>query len=147
MWRGLLLTMLLAVLLSPGAGQDIDRRDIEGKLLALERVGKLQATQLKDLKMLNEVLDENFVLVDQDGAVMNKAQVLAYVQMATSLRYLTGEMTVRLHGRTAIVTAGTYRLNGVVAGKSIERRGQFVDTWLEKEGKWVAIASLSTPLT
>lgn len=146
MWRGLLLTMLLAVLVPRATGQDRDHRDIEGKLLALERVGKLQATQLKDLKMLNEVLDENFVVVDQDGALMNKAQVLAYVQMATSLRYLTSNMTVRLHGRTAIVT-GSYRLNGVVAGKNIERRGRFVDTWLEKEGRWVAIASLSTPLT
>jgi len=75
-WRGLLLTMLLVVLVSPGTGQDSERRDIEGKLLALERAGKLKATQLKDLKMLNEVLDENFVLVDQDAAVMNKAQVL-----------------------------------------------------------------------
>jgi hypothetical protein len=138
--------MLFAVLASPGSAQDGDRRDIEGKLLALERVGKFQATQLKDLKMLNEVLDENFVLVDQDGVQMSKAQVLAYVQMATSLRYLTSNMTARLHGRTAIVT-GTYHLDGVVAGKSIERRGRFIDTWLEKEGKWVAIASLSTPLT
>ena len=146
MWRALLLTMLLAVLVAPGAGQDRDHRDIEGKLLALERVGKLQASELKDLKMLNEILHENFVFVDQDGALMNKAQLLAYVQMATSLRYLTSDMTVRLHGPTAIVT-GTYRLNGVVAGKRIERRGRFVDTWLAKEGKWVVIASLSTPLT
>lgn len=145
MRRGLLLTMLLSILASHGAAQDSARRDIEGKLLALERVGKLQATQLKDLKMLNEVLDEAFVLVDQDGALLNKAQVLAYVQKATSLRYLASEMTVRLHGTTAIVT-GTYRLDGVLAGRRFEQRGRFVDTWIEKEGKWVAIASLSTPL-
>ena len=145
MRRGLLLTMLLSIFASHGAAQDNDRRDIEGKLLALERVGKLQATQLKDLKMLNEVLDETFVLVDQDGALLNKAQVLAYVQKATSLRYLTSEMTVRLHGSTAIVT-GTYRLDGILAGRRFEQHGRFVDTWIEKEGKWVAIASLSTPL-
>lgn len=146
MWRRLLLTMLLAVLASPGAGQDSDRRDVEGKLLALEKVGKLQAIQLKDLKMLNDVLDENFVFVDQDGLLLNKAQILAYVQKATSMQYFASEMTVRLHGPTAIVT-GTYRLNGVVAGKSIERHGRFIDTWLERKGKWLAIASVSTPLT
>jgi hypothetical protein len=146
MWRGFLLTMLFAVLASPCTGQGGDHRDIEGKLLALERVGKLQATQLKDLKMLNEILDESFVVVDQDGVLMNKAQVLAYVQKAISLRYLTSDMTVRLHGDTAIVT-GTYRLNGILAGKRIDQRGRFVDTWLEKNGRWVAIASLSTPLT
>ncbi len=145
MRRGLLLTILLSILASHGTAQESARRDIEGKLLALERVGKLQATQLKDVKMLNDVLDENFVLVDQDGTLLNKAQVLAYVQKATSLRYLAGEMTVRLHGSTAIVT-GTYRLDGIISDRHFERRGRFVDTWLEKEGKWVAIASLSTPL-
>jgi len=146
MRRGFLLTMLLAVLASPGAGQQSDRRDIESKLLALEKVGKLQAIQLKDLKMLNEVLHENYVLVDQDGSLLNKAQVLAYVGKATSMQYFVSEMTVRLHGNTAFVT-GVYRLNGVVAGRRIEQRVRFIDTWVEKEGKWVTIASLSTPLT
>jgi hypothetical protein len=146
MWRGLLLTMLLAVFASAGAGQDSDRRDIEGKLVALEKVGKLQAIQLKDLKMLNEVLDENFILVDQNGSLLNKAQILAYVQKATSMKYFASEMTVRIHGSTAIVT-GEYRLNGILAGTRIEQRGRFIDTWIEKEGKWLAIASVSTPLT
>jgi len=67
------------------------------------------------------------------------------VQMATSLQYLTKEMTVRLHGNTAVVT-GTYRLNGILAGRRIEQRGRFVDTWIRKDNQWVAIASLSTPL-
>ena len=144
-WR-LLLAMALVILASHGSAQDRDHRDNAGKLLALERVGKLQATQLKDLKMLNEILDENFVVVGHDGVLMNKAQFLAYVQKATSLRYLTSDMTVRLHGDTAIVT-GIYRLNGILDGKGIDQRARFVDTWLEKNGKWVAIASLSTPLT
>jgi len=144
-WR-LLLAMALVILASHGSAQDRDHQDNAGKLLALERVGKLQATQLKDLKMLNEILDENFVVVGHDGVLMNKAQFLAYVQKATSLRYLTSDMTVRLHGDTAIVT-GIYRLNGILDGKGIDRRARFVDTWLEKNGKWVAIASLSTPLT
>jgi hypothetical protein len=146
MWRGFLLTMLLAELASPGTGQDSDRSDIESKLVALEKVGKLQAIQLKDLKMLNEVLDENFILVDQDGLLLNKAQILAYVQRATSMQYFASEMTVRLHGSTAIVT-GVYRLNGMLAGRRIEQHGRFIDTWIEREGKWLAIASVSTPLT
>ena len=139
------LLMLLGILASHGWGQDSNDRDIEGKLLALERVGKLQAIKLKDLKMLDEILDENFVLVDQDGALLNKAQVLGYVEKATSLHYLASEMTVRLHGNTAIVT-GIYRLDGILASMHIQQHGRFVDTWIEREGKWVAIASLSTPL-
>jgi hypothetical protein len=62
------------------------------------------------------------------------------------MKYFTGEMTVHLHGSTAIVT-GEYRLNGILAGRRIEQRGRFIDTWIEKEGKWLAIASVSIPLT
>ncbi len=145
MRRGLVLMMLLAVLVPPGAGQDGDHRDIEGKLLALEKVGKVQAIQLKDLKMLNDVLDENFVLVEQDGLLLNKAQVLVFVQRATLLPYVASEMTVRVHGNTAIVT-GIYRFNGVLDGRHIDQHGRFIDTWLERKGKWVTIASVSTPL-
>lgn len=146
MRRGISLLLFVLFVASPGETQDSARRDIEGRLLALERVGKLQASELKDLKMLTEILDGNFVSVDQDGLLMNKTQVLAYVQNATSLRYVTSEMTVRLHGSTAIVT-GLYQLTEVIAGKTVIRRGRLVDTWIEKEGKWVTIASLSTPLT
>lgn len=87
----------------------------------------MKATQLKDLKMLNQILDENLVVVDQDGVLMNKAQVLAYVQKATSMQYLAGEMTVRLHGSTAVVTS-VYRVNGVVGGRRIEQSIRFIDT-------------------
>jgi hypothetical protein len=90
-------------------------------------------------------LNENFVLVDQNGAPMNKVQVLGYVEKATSLHYVASEMTVRLHGNTAIVT-GTYRLDGMLAGMHLQQHGRFVDTWIQRDGKWVAIASLSTPL-
>jgi hypothetical protein len=96
--------------------------------------------------MLNDVLDENFVLVDQDGSLLYKARILAYVQKATSMQYFASEMTVRLHGSTAIVT-GVYRLNGILAGRRIEQHGRFIDTWIEEEGKWLTIASVSKPLT
>ena len=144
MRRGFLIAMLSVILVPYGPAQEHDRRDVEGKILALERVGKLQAIKLQDWKMLNEVLDENFVLVDQDGVLLNKAQVLAYVRRAVSLQYLTNEMTVRVHGTTAIVT-GTYKLDGILGGRHVEQHGRFVDTWIEQEGRWVAIASLSAP--
>lgn len=141
----ILLLMLACLIASPGEAQSNDLRDAEGKLLALERVGNLQAIELKDLKMLNEIIDENFVSVEPDGRLMDKPRFLAFVQNATSLRYQTREMSVRIHGPTAIVT-GVYQLNGFLGGKAFIRRGRFVDTWLDKDGKWLVIASLSTPL-
>ena len=140
----MLLVMLTCVLVPRVIAQQSDRGDVQGTILALERIRKMQATQLKDLKILGEILDENFVSIAQDGMLMNKPEVLAYVQKAGSLRIVSGEMNVRLHGKCAIVT-GVYQLNGVIAGKIFTERGRFVDTWVEKNGKWVEIASLSTP--
>lgn len=144
--RSLILVVLPMLLCVAAAGnaQSGELRDSEATLLALERVGRLQAAELKDLKMLNAILDDNFISVDADGRLMNKSQLLTFVNNATSIRYRSSEMSVRMHRATAIVT-GMYQLNGIVAGKPFTRRVRFVDTWLDQNGTWRVIASLTTP--
>jgi ketosteroid isomerase-like protein len=116
----------------------------ESKILALERVAKLQAFQAKDLKTLEEMLDAGFVCIDPEGRLRTKSEVLAYIQAVSSLQFQLDAMDVRLHGDTAIVT-GLYRMKGVDRGIPFAGQGRFVDTWLYKNGRWVAIAGLSTP--
>lgn len=127
-----------------GCAQAADHPDIASKLIALERVGKMQAWQSKDVTALDAVFDDAFVYVDPEGRVLTKAEVLAYIQMTDSPQFIAEAITVRLHGKTAIVT-GLYRMKGVEHGKRFVRRGCFVDTWVDKNGRWVAIASLLTP--
>jgi len=110
----------------------------------LERIAKLQAYESKDLKTLDGIFDEGFVHVDSDGRLLNKPEMLEYVQAADSLQYIVEAMVVKLHGNTAVVT-GLYRMKGVERGKPFARKGRFVDTWLFKNGRWVAIAALLTP--
>jgi ketosteroid isomerase-like protein len=104
-----------------------------------------QASAVKDLKSLNTIFDDAFVYVDRDGRLMTKAEVLADVKTSPALQFITESTVVHLHGDTAIIT-GTYRLKGLERGKPIVRRGRFVDTWQYKNGLWLAIASLSTPI-
>ena len=118
--------------------------DIASKLTALERVGKMQAWQNKDVTALGAVLDDALVYVDPDGKVLTKAEVLMHIETTDSLQFTAEAMTVKLHGKTAIVT-GLYRMKSVEHGKPFVRRGRFVDTWLDKNGQWTAIASLLTP--
>ena len=118
--------------------------DAESKIMALERIEKLQAYESKDLKTLDGILDEGFVHVDPEGRLLNKPEMLGYVQAVDSLQYIVEAMVVKLHGNTAVVT-GLYRMKGVERGKRFARKGRFVDTWLFKNGRWVAIAALSTP--
>ncbi|HUC29165.1 MAG TPA: nuclear transport factor 2 family protein, partial [Candidatus Acidoferrum sp.] len=60
------------------------------------------------------------------------------------LQYSLEGLTVRLHGNTAVVT-GLYTLKGTVRGEPFLQRGRFVDTWLQRDRRWVAVASLATP--
>ncbi len=118
--------------------------DIESKIVALENVAKVQACKAKDVNTLHALLDDDFFEVDQEGRVRTKASFLAYVQSTDALQYTLNSMIVRLHGDTAIVT-GLYTIKGLAGGKPFWQRGRFVDTWLQKNDRWVAIASLSTP--
>jgi ketosteroid isomerase-like protein len=126
------------------AAQAADDSDIASKLTALERVSKMQAWQNKDVTALGAVLDDAFVYADPEGKVLTKAEVLMHIETNDALQFTAEAMAVRLHGKTAIVT-GIYRMKGMEHGKPFVRRGRFVDTWLDKNGQWIAIASLLTP--
>ena len=143
--KTLALLAILACLGMPTSyAQATDDADAESRLMALERIAKLQAYEAKDLKTLDAILDDSFVQVDPEGRLLAKAEVLEYVREVGSLQYIVEAMIVKLHGNTAVVT-GLYRMKGVERGKPIARKGRFVDTWLFKNGRWVAIAGLSTP--
>lgn len=139
-----LLSVLLVGCLSWQVHAQETDRETASKIVALERVGKFQACQNKDLKTLDSMLDEDFVSVDEEGMLMTKAQMLIFVQAANFLKYLPEEMAVKLHGDTAIVT-GVYQVKGAVKGRPFEKHVRFIDTWIRKTGGWVSIASLSTP--
>src|ERR1700726_1008843 len=118
--------------------------DAESKLMAMEHIEKVQVPRTKDVKVLDEMLDDGFLCVDVEGGLLNKTNVLAHLRAADSLEFMPNSMAVKLQGDTAIVT-GLYWIRRTERGKPFVRRGRFVDTWLYRGGRWVAIASLSTP--
>lgn len=136
------LLLLLGALSS--VAQETDDPDAESKIVALEHVAKLQACRAKDIKTLDVIFDDALIDVDQQGHVRSKAELLLYVQTAGWLQYSLEGLTVRLHGNTAVVT-GLYTLKGTVRGRPFLQRGRFVDTWLQRDRRWVAVASLATP--
>jgi hypothetical protein len=145
MRSGTIAALWMLLLVSSGAAQNTNS-DTAAKILVLERVGKLQACELKDERMLNSVLHDRFVYVDQDGRLTTKAEFINFVKHSTSLRYASRDMTVRLHEKMAIVT-GLYQIQKRAAGKFSVEHGRFIDTWLEESGRWVVIASITIPLT
>ncbi len=143
--RALTLAVSLACAGIPtGYAQQTADSDAGTKIMALENLWG-QASAVKDLKSLNAIFDDAFVYVDPNGRLMTKAELLADVKESPALQFIARAMVVHLHGDTAIIT-GTYQLKGLERGKPFVRHGRFVDTWRYKNGSWLAIASLSTPI-
>ena len=116
----------------------------ESKVLALERLWG-QAAQLRDIKALDTIFDESLSYVHIDGRFMTKAQVLADTKAVSAVEIVVESETARVHGSAVIVT-GVLRLKGVEGGKPYLQHGRFVDTWLYKKGRWVCVASMTTPM-
>jgi len=118
--------------------------DAAPKLIALKNIWS-RAAENKDLKVLDQILDEAFVSVDMNGRLMTKAEVLKDLNESGELKVVTESIVVRMHGEAAIVT-GEYRMKQVRGGKVSMQRGRFVDTWRYRNRGWVAVASLATPV-
>ena len=116
---------------------------VGSKVIALENAWN-RASETKDLKALDQILDDSFVYVGYDGRQLNKAEVLKDVKESGVQQVVAESMIARVHGETVIVT-GLYQFKGVMRGKVHVERGRFVDTWMYRNGGWVAMSSVSVP--
>lgn len=115
--------------------------DDASKLIAMENLWN-QMQLNHDSAAMEKMIDENFVLTDYDGSILNKTQFLAAIKDASV--QLTTEMSEGMklheHGLTVIVTGAT-REKGTQNGKAFAHNGRFTDTWMKKNGQWVCVAS------
>jgi hypothetical protein len=116
------------------------------KVIALENVWN-QAEQRKDTKALDSILDNSLIYVDYDGSLRTKAEFLAQVRGAGLLPEgeITKDVTAHAVG-SAVVVTGVYVMTGSENGKPYNRRGRFVDLWMNKDGAWVCITAQATPI-
>lgn len=119
---------------------------VQSKIIALEKAWN-QAYKIADTKALDALLDNAIVLVNDDGSVQTKKEFLASLRATNSQEQQVApeSMNVRVFGNTAIAS-GVMRVKGVEGGKPYVRREQFVDTWVNKGGRWVCIATDATPV-
>jgi ketosteroid isomerase-like protein len=127
-------------------GQDDSTAGVQSRIVALEKAWN-QAYKTGDTKALDGILDDQIVLINDDGSVQNKAEFLRTVKKSdTQEQQVAPEsMSVHVFGSTAIAT-GVFRAKGVEGGKPYVRRERFVDTWISKGGRWVCVATNATPV-
>lgn len=126
--------------------QEDAERVVQSKIIALEKAWN-QAYKLGDKRALDRILDDQIVLINDDGSQQTKAAFLASVKKSNSQEQQVApeSMNVNVFGNTAIST-GVFRAKGVEAGKPYVRRERFVDTWIYKGGNWVCVATNATPV-
>ena len=134
----LLLLLCLAAPFAPAQ----DDESIRTKILALEKAWN-QAYKLADTKALGAILDDKIILIEDDGTLKTKAEFLSSIKEPTSNEEQVAPESLIVHvfGKTAIAV-------GVIGvkGKSGVHKERFIDTWIEKNGNWVCVASDATPI-
>jgi ketosteroid isomerase-like protein len=128
--------------------QDDSENAVRSKIIALEKAWN-QAYKAGDIRALNSILDNEIVLINDDGSVQSKAEFLGSIKATSNnsqeQQVSPESMSVHVYGNTAIST-GVFRAKGVEGRKSYVRRERFVDTWIYKNGQWVCVASNATPV-
>ncbi len=130
------------------AAQNSDESDAQARsqVLALEKLWN-QAYKAGDTKALASILDNSLVLVEDDGSLKSKADFLSSIKgpTANEEQVAPESLTVRVFGNTAIAI-GVIGVKSKQGGKTVTRRERFIDTWLNRNGNWVCIATDATPM-
>jgi ketosteroid isomerase-like protein len=82
-----------------------------------------------------------------EGKLMNKAEDIADTMdpKLTMEQVETTGMNIRVDGGRAIVT-GVFHTKGTYDGKPFDRKVRYTDTWIRRDGRWIAWASQGTPI-
>ena len=118
----------------------------EALLIALENAWN-QAQLHHDSKALEALVAENFISTDNDGILSTKAQFLAdNKDPAYSPSVMANSDEKVFLYENAAVVAGVYHAKGSYKGKPFDHYGRFTDTWMFLNGKWLCVASHTSPL-
>ena len=139
MRRPFALLLLLSSLALPQTFAQTDGD--ESKIIALENLWN-QIQIARDADAMEKMLDDDFVLTDFDGSVLNKAQFLVTIRDKSNQLTVetTQDMKLHRHGDIVVVTGATHE-KGTAKGKPYEHHGRFTDTWIKHDSQWLCIAS------
>lgn len=139
--------LVFAASFSTVAQEETNSAARRSRVLAFESAWGI-AEKDKDTKALDALLDDSLTYTDYDGTLKTKADFLAGVKAPWDHRQQQAVESTSAHvyGDTAVVI-GIYRVKGIDKGKPYQRRGRFTDTWVNRNGLWVCVASQYTLLS
>ncbi|HLG55502.1 MAG TPA: nuclear transport factor 2 family protein [Vicinamibacterales bacterium] len=141
--RALCMTAVALAAVVPVASAQAVKSDQE-ILIEMERAWDA-AFHRQDAKFIETVLAPEFIATYGDGTRGDRAKELSLAadvsQQVDSSRL--DEFTVKTYGNTAVVWF-TQHLVGPVKGKPVEVNYRYIDVWVNRDGRWLCVASQST---
>ena len=103
--------------------------------------GYVRAFMNSDADWYDRHLTPDFVCILTTGATVDRASFLENARKPhTTLTYDLSEVTIRVHGDAALVSAlGTWTRSDGTAGRT-----RYVDVWVRKDGAWKAVSAQLT---
>jgi uncharacterized protein (TIGR02246 family) len=107
----------------------------------------LKAQQTNNTELLAPLLADKVVETSADGKVFaGKDAVLADAKSDTWSSVDYTDLKVTVYGHTAIATGSFVGKGKDAAGKALDERVRFTDTWVKMDGKWLCVATHDSPL-
>lgn len=121
-----------------------DNGSVEQTLMQMER-DWAQAGIKKDAAALERILGDEWTGIGFNGDISTKAQAIADLKsgQAAASTITLGEMKVKVYGNTAVVQ-GSDTEKSTYKGKDSSGKYLWMDVFVNRNGRWQAVASEST---
>src|ERR1700740_2861468 len=146
MKKMLAIALLCLFSLSLAAGQQASKTSVEDQIKKQEQ-NWAEATVKEGAAAVDKYEADDIIDTDPGGRVTDKAQDKTDLSSG-DLKFQSielSDMKVLVYGNAAVAT-GTSTIKGTYKGQDISGKYRFTDTWVNRNGKWQAVASQSTKL-
>ena len=109
---------------------------------------RIQAGVRKDIAYIAAATADEYVQIDWDGKVLDKAATLARIK-STNIQLQSNtldEVNVRVYGDTALVT-GLATRKGVMDGQDISTGIRYTRLYVRRDGRWQVVQFQQTRVT
>jgi len=138
--RKMLVFCFVALIALKGVAQkSAEASKAEGILLAMEKTWT-DAIAKKDLKAVGLILADEYMIIDDEGLVRDKAATLSRLKSTDNdiSTAVVDELKVRLYGNVAVVT-GRQTEKSVEKGKNTSGSYRYTDVWVNRGRGWQVV--------
>jgi ketosteroid isomerase-like protein len=120
---------------------------MEEELLRLEDEFA-RAIANNDASAVDRFLADDWIIVDPDGSIIDKARFLGVIKSGTLTHELmeSADLRVRLYGNTAVVT-GLTTTKGKFMGQDFTSCERATDIFVKQDGRWQCVLTQLTRFT